>query len=293
MDPTSWLPRSLGVRTDLTLLVAQGSVVTPHPLGLVVRSPQNPDYHWGNMLIVDGERLGVDLCLQLPGLVSAFQAALPDGDHVAIAIDAPDLLPSELEGAELPNRVAVEHDVVLRATTLEPSGHPAPAVDLRPFALDDVPAWDAAIAMELTDAPAGPAHRAFVERRLDGLRSLQVNGHGAWWGAWTPDGELVAMLGVYDAGEGVGRYQNVVTRADHRRRGIAGALVRAAGAWALDTLTISSLVIVADPEGPAIGVYTGAGFERVHDQWALYRAPRETDKTSESDATGVAAAGTT
>lgn len=284
MDSTLWLPRSLGLRTDLALLVAQGSAVSRHPLGLVVRSPQNPGYHWGNVLIVDGEQIGADVRSQLPGLVSAFRAGLPDADHVAIAIDAPELLPTELEGAELPDGVAVEHDVVLRATSIEPSGHPPSEMELRPFALDDTPAWDAAVAMELADAPATPGYRAFVERRLDGLRSLQASGGGAWWGAWTASGEVVAMLGIYDAGEGLGRYQNVLTRADHRRRGLAGALVRAAGAWALDTLAVSALVIVADPEGPAIGVYTGAGFRRVQNQWSLYRAPEETK---------VAAAGTT
>jgi ribosomal protein S18 acetylase RimI-like enzyme len=59
------------------------------------------------------------------------------------------------------------------------------------------------------------------------------------------------------------RYQDVVTLESHRRRGIAGALVRAAGEWALEDPAIGRLVIVAEDGGPAIGLYQRAGFAEV------------------------------
>ncbi|NUR80951.1 MAG: hypothetical protein HOQ21_10960, partial [Dermatophilaceae bacterium] len=44
--------------------------------------------------------------------------------------------------------------------------------------------------------------------------------------------------------DGLSRYQDVVTLATHRRRGIAGALVRAAGEWAFEDPSVTRLVIV-------------------------------------------------
>ncbi len=41
---------------------------------------------------------------------------------------------------------------------------------------------------------------------------------------------------------------------------IAGALVAAAGAWAMEDAAVSRLVIVAEEGGPAIGPYRRAGF---------------------------------
>jgi hypothetical protein len=43
---------SLGFRTDLALLTASGSVVEDRGTHLVVRSPDNPSYFWGNFLLL-------------------------------------------------------------------------------------------------------------------------------------------------------------------------------------------------------------------------------------------------
>ena len=44
--------RSLGLRTDLVLLRLGGSVVEHHDDHVVVRTPDNPTYWWGNFLLV-------------------------------------------------------------------------------------------------------------------------------------------------------------------------------------------------------------------------------------------------
>ncbi|MEW1954373.1 GNAT family N-acetyltransferase [Terrabacter sp. NPDC080008] len=72
----------------------------------------------------------------------------------------------------------------------------------------------------------------------------------------------MARLGIVRLG-GLARYQDVVTLESHRRRGIAGALVRAAGEWALEDRAVRQLVILAEDGGPAIGLYRRAGFAEV------------------------------
>ncbi len=82
----------------------------------------------------------------------------------------------------------------------------------------------------------------------------------------------MARLGIVRLGD-LARYQDVVTLESHRRRGLAGALVRAAGEWALDDPAVGQLVIVAEDGGPAIGLYQRAGFAEVARHVGVSRAP--------------------
>ncbi|MEZ5094760.1 MAG: hypothetical protein R2731_00645 [Nocardioides sp.] len=213
-------PRSLGFATDEALLVLQGGVVEAHRAYLVERMPANPTYHWGNCLILDGapERGS------LAAWVATFRAEHPGAAHVAIGIDDP---AAELDPAEAGALgLAIERDIVLTATELTPSAHPEPdGVRCEPFHVDDDAAWTESVELDLADhlaeSPDDDAvgHRAFLQARHEGLRRLQRAGHGAWFGARTSEGRLVATLGVYRAGLGLARYQSVLTDRAHRRRG--------------------------------------------------------------------------
>ena len=70
---------SLGFRTDLALLTASGSVVEDRGTHLVVRSPDNPSYFWGNFLLLAQP--------PVPGgekeVVAAFHTEFPLADHVS------------------------------------------------------------------------------------------------------------------------------------------------------------------------------------------------------------------
>jgi ribosomal protein S18 acetylase RimI-like enzyme len=259
-------PRALGFGTDLVLLRQQGSTVQERDGYLAVRTPANPTYHWGNFLLLDQA--------PAPGSLGAWLAVFreehPGAKHVAIGIDDPD---GEPDPAEAEARgLAVERDVVLTTTTLEPGPWPGD-VDLRTLDPASDAAWAALADLEMASfETADPAaHRVFVERRLAGHRASVRAGHGAWCAAYRPDGTPVSTLGIFAAGDGVARFQDVATLAAYRRRGLAGALVRYAGALARDRLGVRGLVIVADPAGPAIGVYRRAGFTDHSAQWALYR----------------------
>ncbi len=156
-----------------------------------------------------------------------------------------------------------------------PAAAPAPAgCRLAWLEPDDDSAWERLVELEMTDGVVGTEeeHRTFVRRRFAGHRAAIRAGHGGWCAALLPDGTPVATLGIFEAGAGRARFQSVLTHPDHRRRGLAGALLRLAGEYAGRSLAARELVIVAAPEGPALGLYRRAGFVDHTPQVALYRA---------------------
>jgi ribosomal protein S18 acetylase RimI-like enzyme len=83
---------------------------------------------------------------------------------------------------------------------------------------------------------------------------------------------LLSSLGIVADGSGLARFQSVETRPDARRRGLASALVHKAGHLALGR-GARRLVIVADPEYHAIGIYRSLGFREAETQVQLTRRP--------------------
>ena len=86
-------------------------------------------------------------------------------------------------------------------------------------------------------------------------------GAGAWYVAL--DGDQVAgSMGIVVTG-GRGRYQAVDTAITHRRRGICSRLLVDAARHAVATYGATRLVIVADPDYHAAGIYESVGFRPV------------------------------
>src|SRR3954463_4934345 len=71
--------RSLAYRTDLLIRRLAGSVIVDHPSHLVVRTPANPHFWWGNFVLVRPGRL--------PKAPDLFAAEFPEASHLAIGVD--------------------------------------------------------------------------------------------------------------------------------------------------------------------------------------------------------------
>ena len=253
---------SPGLVTDLALLELQGSTVTDHGDHLVVRTDANPTFWWGNFVLVAGPARAADL----DHWVATFEREHPDAAHRAIAF-------TEVggdTGAWAERGWDVETDVDL-ATTAAPVGADATdGIRVRELVSDDD--WEQSAEVGGSDTPADrrDGRLEFERRRAAAQRGLVESGRARWFGAFDGD-RLVSNLGIVRL-DGLARYQDVVTLASHRRRGIAGALVRAAGRWALEDPSVSRLVIVADVDGPARGLYERAGFAEVARHVAVSRS---------------------
>ena len=247
--------RSLGFRTDLALLTASGSVVEDRGTHLVVRTPDNPTYFWGNfLLLAEPPALGGER-----EVVGAFRTEFPEAEHVSIGIDGTEDLTEAVQPfAEL--GLEVSSGVVLTAGGL---GEPPPVADdvvVRPLESDDDWEGRARLSHHLWSQTGEAAFMTFARRRNDQERALVARGLGTRYAAFVGD-EPVSTAAVFVTEDGVARYQSVETHPDHRRRGLAAAVVHAAGEQALAAYGVRTLVIAADHDGDAIRLYRRLGFQ--------------------------------
>lgn len=258
---------SLGFRTDLALLTSSGSVVEDRGTHLVVRSPDNPSYFWGNFILLaqppvpGGER----------EVVGAFHTEFPNADHVSIGIDVADI-PDETRAAFEAAGLTVDVATVLTAASLRKPRD----VEAEVRQLDGDDDWEARarLSQQLYPQTSEEAFMTFARQKNAQERRLVDAGRGRRFGAFV-DGRLVSTAGIFVTEEGVARFQSVETHPDHRRKGLAAAVVHAAGEHALAHLDVRTLVIVADTDGEAIGIYRRLGFEDAERQLMLEKRSGE------------------
>ena len=244
---------SLAFRTELALLQRSGSVVEDHGTHLVVRTPDNPTYFWGNFLLLPDSPDDVE---RVQHWTRVHHDEFPGAGHVSIGIDRPRALDDDaavLREAGL----RVDAVVAMTATSVHPPPRPPRDAEVRPLAGDDD--WEQQVHLMVDGEDDPPLTGEFAGRKVAANRALTEAGHGSWWGAYV-DGRLVASLGIFRAGDGLARFQAVKTLADHRNQGLAGALVVAASRYAFADLGAERLVMAADPTYSAIRVYRAVGF---------------------------------
>src|SRR3954447_2700840 len=184
--------RSLAWRTDLALLEYSGSVVEDRGDHVVVRTPLNPLFYWGNFLLLAAPPAKDTVAEWLGRFVEEF----PDARHRTFGVDGDaelgDLDPFAAEG------FTIQRSSVMTAQQVHPPAHPATDARLRPLVCDD----DWAQQVDLSLAGEGDdATPDFVVPRVASERALVERGHGRWYGAFLDD-RLMSSLGLFTASEG-------------------------------------------------------------------------------------------
>ena len=254
---------SLGFRTDLALRVLEGAEITDRGDYLVVRTPDNPTFYWGNFLLLAG--------WPGPGTgnswLARFAAEFPHAGHIALGVDAgvDGAEPAEVPPEFLAAGLKFERATVLSCAEVQSPPHQNTEAEIRPLESDDD--WEQSRDLGIR---CFGYDGSYLERRARARRRLTRAGRAAWFGAFT-GGRLLAQLGVCDVGTGLARYQDVETDPAARRRGLAGTLVWRAGRYAAEAFGAGTLVIVADPAEGAIRIYRACGFADQQGQFSFER----------------------
>lgn len=258
--PLSWL-------TDIAVLVGSGSAVEEHADHLVVRTPANPTYAWGNFVMVTDSAIVDDAARW----EAVFASSFPEAGHRAVGLPVG---PTDVAAWEAAGLVIEHEDVLVRDAPLErrplPEGYA-----VRPLSGDDD--WERSLGLrlaDLSDEQRTEPHRAAYERRAtEARRRLVGSGNAVFLGAFAGDA-LAADQGILDCGAGVARYQDVITAAAHRRRGLTSHLLGEASAWAAER-GVGTLVILADAGEAPSRLYQKLGFHPAEPSSQAYRpAPR-------------------
>ena len=246
-------------RTDLALLAGSGSTVEHHGTYVAVRTPDNPGYRWGNFLLLRR----APMPRQLDRWLGLYEETFPDATHRAFGVDDPTGGKAALK-VFADQGYRVSESTVMTADDVHLPRHANHATEVRRLETDHD--WEQRVALAIAcGAENGPAFETFAVRQAEAERRLAASGEGAWFGAFD-EGRMLSGLGIFRAGDGLARFQNVETHPENRGRGLAGTLVYRAGRHALDALGARTLVIVADPDYHAMRIYQNVGFASTESQ---------------------------
>ena len=253
---------SLAFRTDLALAALAGSEVEDRGDHVVVRTPDNPDYYWGNFLLLPQ----APSAAELPAWEETFARTFPHCRHRAYGVASAHGTREDL-AAFADAGLETEAASVMTATAVHEPARPNREATYRPLSNDA----DWAQQVELWLA-SEDGHPGFVLPKVAAERRMTEDGAGAWWGAFVGD-RLLSSMGLLTAGPGLARFQQVQTHPDARGRGLAGTLVHRVSRFGFDELGATTLVMVADPDYLAIRIYRSVGFDDAEVQLQAQRSP--------------------
>jgi ribosomal protein S18 acetylase RimI-like enzyme len=232
-------------------------LITDRGRYMVIRTPSNPSFYWGNFLLFDHPPGTGDLA-RWSQLFAEEIGSPPAILHQTFGWDS---LHGEVGEVQqfLSADFHLDHSTVHTATQVKPPARLAPNINIRPLGLDAD--WDQALENQVRCRDTRyeeNSYLKFMRQEMTRYRAMSAAGMGAWFGAFIGS-QLVADLGLFHDGE-FGRFQSVETHPDFRRRGIASTLIYQAARYALANFGIEGLVFVADHDSAAARLYQSMGF---------------------------------
>jgi len=261
--------KSLGLASDVMVL-GDRSHLEEKPDHFVLRSPDEPDFWFGNMIIQRTDQIDPERQIE------TFQSEFPNAKHITIGWDIPGMKGMErLKDFKSLGFKIDESDVLVLGPALV--RHEAPdGITLRRLVTDED--WHKATELQgITGIEVehnAEGYLSYIKTRMEACRRLTDEGLGAWFGAFAGE-ELVGDLGIYANSE-TARFQAVETRASYRRKGVCAALVTTGVEWAQSRYPHTKTIIVADQESAAGRVYRRCGFALHEQTFAVYKGPEET-----------------
>lgn len=246
---------SLGHRSELIFTSFDGAFETRLNYA-VLRTLSNPNYFWGNLLILPNAPQKGDCEKWIELFKNEFTD--PRIYHMTFTWNE-DQVGDVSEF--LAQGFALESSAVMQASAVRPPPKFNSEIIVRPIAADE---WSDMIELQVRAADDHLPKiewRKFYEAQSRRFMAMEKAGMGHWFGAFL-DNSLVAGLGIFHH-EGLGRFQSVATDPAFQRRGICGTLVYRSARFALEEMPINDLVMCADPNYFALKIYQSVGFQQI------------------------------
>jgi GNAT superfamily N-acetyltransferase len=246
---------------------------------IVLRTPSNPNYYWGNCLVLPQAPRDEDLLHWLAVFDAEIGALQPASRHVTIGIN--DLYRDEPMPSWRAAGFELHIESVMRLLPGElrpPTKPPQGEVLVRPIDFaSEVPAI-----VELECQEEGPFEPAGYRRhryvRFERYAQMHAEARLQWFGVWC-DGVLAASCGLMREraeAASVARFQHVFTHPAWRRRGLCSALVQQVSRYAFDQWQVGEIYMLADVGDVAIHIYRALGYRDQESEWSLQRnAPED------------------
>lgn len=273
--------RSLGYRSDRFFVARDGEVIEREGY-TVFKSPANPDFWWGNLLLYpDPPGEGASRRGHPGSWLDDFDRELPGVRCCLLAWDRPDGARGALDGFVAQGFEIDESSILTADRVTRSARHNR---DVRVVRVGGDAAWREAAAVLVaayTPRRSGTLDdlSRFVTRQMTRYRAIADEGLGCWYLAHL-DGAPAAVLGVVRQGD-LGRFQLVGTDPRFARRGACSTLVFEVGrAWLAGEVPgvhgegpVNTLVMAADADYHAARVYESVGFARQETLFAVIKRP--------------------
>ncbi|MFK7803354.1 MAG: GNAT family N-acetyltransferase [Anaerolineae bacterium] len=255
--------KSLGYQTELLFRSFEGEVVDKEDY-LVIQTPKNPGYRWGNFLLFPNPPQSGDL--EKWKVVFAKEIGKPPKyNHFVFTWDGVDGDVGEINQF-LEAGFEIEKTAVMTATQVNPPAKVNHDCFIRPFTADDWPEWvELHVVMnqgepeEDREDDSDGGFSRYLWRKADEYQRMIEAGQGQWFGAFV-DGRLASSMGLF-VWDKLGRFQMVDTHPDFRRRGLAGTLVYEVAQKGFNEMGAETLVMCTDPDYVALKLYESVGFK--------------------------------
>jgi len=262
---TTMFISSLSRKTDLIFTEFSGKVIDRGHY-LLVQTPQNPGYHWGNYIVFDAPPQEEDY----QKWTNIFRREFSYYDHINHMV-----FTWESDGKRNPNfeefldnGFVLERGVVLATNNvIIPARH---RNELKIGRIETEHQWDSIVDLQILCRDpkfARADYERFKRVQFAQYKAMSERGMGSWFGAYLGD-RLVGDCGVFHKDE-LARYQNVETHPDYRRQGVCQTLVYETALFALEHFNVTTLVMEADVEYHAAKAYESVGFRPVEHNLAL------------------------
>lgn len=256
---------SLGRITDLIFNNFWGKV-TYRKNYILIQTPTNPRYYWGNYIIFKTPPQKGDL-KKWKDIFDQEFSSYSTINHYAFTWNSQNNDSFHTQEF-LDEKFDLERIVVLKGN--KPKKPQFFNDDLSIRKLISKKDWELALKNQILSMDKkfqNEDYIIFKSRQMKDYYNMYKAKKGFWYGAFLGE-ELVGDLGVFYQDK-IGRYQNVGTHPNHRRKGICGTLVYETFNLALKEFELDFLVMEADLDYHAARIYESVGFKKNEINYSL------------------------